>query len=631
MPYIKSSAMIDENTKTEAMLPLSITTSGFEESVVAPMIVTPTSPESNNWMQTGTPVEESVVAPMIATPTSPESINWIQTDTPTSSNNHEYDQAMLATSGLNDSEDVLVAIENLVEGIKIVKKTLDKSLEDGCHEILSHDDSRENSDRISYLSSHLVGVLGSTLLGLWNASNAVRGHVQLLGEENALLLEELHCAKRRCLEAHYQSERADKVNRRLYREKQSLMEQVQLLRADRRVLVKECKVLRKVARDTRKFDTWRLLEEHVRDSVAIHENILKSAPVSAVEKVEEEMEEDTEQAISGISDRRIETPSPSTIISDLTVMVDKDTTVDDQNPQIHENKESLLAEEEKMQEISEAPSKMLGFFSRFSITSCSNSNAQKQPPRPNHVIEERKEDKHRLEKNDSSPESINSSQSFVETKAMVLSDDLALVEEDESQTLSKSGNNHNESESTGTIGRLRGSSHFPRRKSTSSAASNTVSEASYCQIANMHGQQTTGSGGETCTTESKGSGTSSVSDPSKVKEESSFTFDRTYRVVIPAIIKTLEDAKSLGDEDRTGCTESSHSDMLDSDFQTSQQGMPSSVSFRSNSGGAYSRSTSPLLTPEHSPKLMCVPILKPTYDPCILRTLAIPSSDLDKV
>ncbi|KAG7361596.1 hypothetical protein IV203_036697 [Nitzschia inconspicua] len=624
MPSIKSPAMLDETTK--AMLPFSITTSGLEESVV-PMIVTPTSPESNNWRQTGTPnVEESVVAPMIVTPTSPESINWIQTDTPT----HEYDQAMLATSCLDDTEDVLVAIENLVEGIKIVKKTLDKSLEDGCHDILSHDDSRETSDRISYLSSQLVGVLGSTLLGLWNASNALRGHVQLLGEENALLLEELHCTKRRCLEAHYQFERADKVNRRLYREKQSLMEQVQQLRADRRVLVKECKFLRKNARDTRKFDTWRLLEEHIRDSVAIHEIILKSAPVSAVDKVEEEMEEDTEQALSGISKRRIETSSSSTIISDLTVMVDKDTTVDDQNPR-HENKESPLAEEEKMQEMNEAPSKMLGFFSRFSITSCGNSNAQKQPSRPNHVIGERKEDKDRLDKNDSSHESINISQSFVETKAMVLSDDLALLEEDEAQTLSKSGNNHNESESTGTKGRLRGSSHFPKSKSTSSAVSSTVSEASYCQIASMHGQQTTGSGGETCTTESKGSGTSSEPNPSKVKEESSFTFDRTYRVVIPAIIKTLEDAKSLGDDERTGCTESSHSDILDSDFQTSQQDMPSSVSFRSNIGGAYSRSTSPLLTPEHSPKLICVPILKPTYDPCILRTLAIPSSDLDKI
>jgi hypothetical protein len=42
------------------------------------------------------------------------------------------------------------------------------------------------------------------------------------------------------------------------------------------VLVKEVKALREQAEETRQFDTWRLLEEHLLDSMALHEMILKS-------------------------------------------------------------------------------------------------------------------------------------------------------------------------------------------------------------------------------------------------------------------------------------------------------------------------------------------------------------------
>lgn len=168
----------------------------------------------------------------------------------------------------DDAKEAAVALENLVRGVQVVRRFLQTPLD-------AEDDS-QSAELISELSSRLVGVLGSELLGLMNAADMVRDHAKLHAEEASALLEDLSLTKEASNKSNDRADIAETASRRLYMEKQSLLHQVSQLRLERRSLAKEVKILRRTTEDTKKFDTWRLLEEHVLNSVAIHEMVLKT-------------------------------------------------------------------------------------------------------------------------------------------------------------------------------------------------------------------------------------------------------------------------------------------------------------------------------------------------------------------
>lgn len=167
-------------------------------------------------------------------------------------------------------------LENLVEGIRAVKRILERPI--GTEEEDKARNLAEASDitTVSKLSNQLVGVLGSELLGLLNASQMVKAHARLRNEDDKKAIEELHTARE---EARKVSERADKVesmNLRLKAEKKLLVKEVKTLREDRQLLVKEVKSTRKIVEQTKQFDAWRLLQDHLRDATMIHESVLSN-------------------------------------------------------------------------------------------------------------------------------------------------------------------------------------------------------------------------------------------------------------------------------------------------------------------------------------------------------------------
>lgn len=169
----------------------------------------------------------------------------------------------------DDTEEAVVALDNLVQGIKVVRRFLQIPID-------VQDQDQRISDRITELSNHLVGVLGSELMGLMNDADMVRDHARLHSKEASHLLEDLHAAKDESNKSNERADMTETICRQLYTEKQILLEQVTKLTLERRALIKEVKSLRRDAQDTKKFDTWRLLEEHVLDAVAIHEMVMKT-------------------------------------------------------------------------------------------------------------------------------------------------------------------------------------------------------------------------------------------------------------------------------------------------------------------------------------------------------------------
>eukprot|EP00531_Pseudo-nitzschia_arenysensis_P004223 CAMPEP_0116137252 /NCGR_PEP_ID=MMETSP0329-20121206/12154_1 /TAXON_ID=697910 /ORGANISM="Pseudo-nitzschia arenysensis, Strain B593" /LENGTH=494 /DNA_ID=CAMNT_0003632165 /DNA_START=146 /DNA_END=1630 /DNA_ORIENTATION=- len=175
-----------------------------------------------------------------------------------------------------DAMETAATLENLMEGIRAVKRILERPI--GTEEEDKARNLAEASDitAVSKLSNELVGVLGSELIGLLNASQMVKAHARLRIEDDKKAIEELHTAKE---EAHKVSERADKVdsmNLRLKAEKKLLVKEVKTLREDRQLLVKEVKSTRKIVERTKEFDAWRLLEDHLRDATMIHESVLSN-------------------------------------------------------------------------------------------------------------------------------------------------------------------------------------------------------------------------------------------------------------------------------------------------------------------------------------------------------------------
>lgn len=169
------------------------------------------------------------------------------------------------------------ALEDLVLGIRAVKRILDRSSSSSlsaADDTPTNDNSSNASDEelLSKLSERLHGVLGSDLLALANAANMAREHSKLASEEASLLVVDINKANEEAETATTRAHNAEKVARKLYKENVALRSKAGQLRAHRKTLVKEVKVLRQAVEEKNRD----LLERRVLDSMSLHERILKT-------------------------------------------------------------------------------------------------------------------------------------------------------------------------------------------------------------------------------------------------------------------------------------------------------------------------------------------------------------------
>lgn len=172
-----------------------------------------------------------------------------------------------------DAEQSGEALNHLSEGIRAVKRILERFAygEGDIQESLKKD-----IQQVHELSSRLYGVLGSDLLALINAADTIRDHSRLAFQETAEVVTDLNKARLQAEESSLQAKQSRKVGRKLLEDNLELKGEIERLRREKRLLVKEVKTLREEAAETRKFDSWRLLEQHVLGSIAVHEMILKT-------------------------------------------------------------------------------------------------------------------------------------------------------------------------------------------------------------------------------------------------------------------------------------------------------------------------------------------------------------------
>lgn len=174
-----------------------------------------------------------------------------------------------------DAKKSAEALDYLVSGIRAVKRILDNHSDEGEKESKAESIAKDE-DLIANLSERLHGILGSDLLALANAANMARGHIKLASEEAASAVSEMQEARKEAEESKTKARTAAKVSKKLYEDNLALQNQVDHLKRERKTLVKAVRNLQKVQEKTSKFDTWRLLEEHVQNSVTIHEMIMKT-------------------------------------------------------------------------------------------------------------------------------------------------------------------------------------------------------------------------------------------------------------------------------------------------------------------------------------------------------------------
>ena len=179
-----------------------------------------------------------------------------------------------------DAQQSAQALENLVTGIRMVKRILEKESSSDDEEdntcSSSEEERAQQLTELSLISEKLHGILGSDLLGLLNAAEMVRCHAKLAAKEASALVQDVAEARQEALEAQQSLGRVKKMSRTLYKENVVLKDENKQLRAQRKVLVREVKTLRNEAEVTKQYDTWRLLEHHVLDSIKIHERVMKT-------------------------------------------------------------------------------------------------------------------------------------------------------------------------------------------------------------------------------------------------------------------------------------------------------------------------------------------------------------------
>lgn len=181
-----------------------------------------------------------------------------------------------------DAKKSAEALDDLVSGIRAVKRILDNHSDN--EKESKEEATSKNEEQIAHLSDRLPGVLGADLMALVNAANMARGHAKLASDEAESAVSEMQEARKEAEESHTKARTAAKISKKLYEDNLALQQQVGHLKKERRTLVKAVRDLQQEQAQTSKFDTWRLLEEHVQNSVTIHEMILKTPTRGAGKK-----------------------------------------------------------------------------------------------------------------------------------------------------------------------------------------------------------------------------------------------------------------------------------------------------------------------------------------------------------
>ncbi|CAJ1901814.1 unnamed protein product [Cylindrotheca closterium] len=173
-----------------------------------------------------------------------------------------------------DAKKSAEALDDLISGVRAVKRILDKHA--GDEKASMKESTTRDAELIAHLSNQLPGILGSDLMALVNAANMARGHAKLASDEAEAAVSEMQEARKEAEESNTKARTAAKISKKLYEDNLALQQQVGHLKKERRTLVKAVRDLQQEQEQTNKFDTWRLLEEHVQNSLTMHEMILKT-------------------------------------------------------------------------------------------------------------------------------------------------------------------------------------------------------------------------------------------------------------------------------------------------------------------------------------------------------------------
>jgi hypothetical protein len=197
----------------------------------------------------------------------------------------------LEESRMNERE-LTQALLHLTEGIRAVKRIIERApCSSEMHPVRIEDDSSETTEK-SILSaddrflSELSGKFGPDLLGEVNVADMVRYHAYLTSQEASTLLQDFQSAQQFAEKENERATKAETVVRKLYKENVAIKKDNAKLHKERRALAGEVKSLREQLETTKKFDTWRLLEQHVLTGIQLHEKILTRAPIKPEESVE---------------------------------------------------------------------------------------------------------------------------------------------------------------------------------------------------------------------------------------------------------------------------------------------------------------------------------------------------------
>jgi len=167
-----------------------------------------------------------------------------------------------------DAEQSAQTIASLSDGIRAVKRILEATTR---REEVSHKKGiTEDLRQVFQLSESLQGVLGSDLLALVNAADMIREHSTLAFQETGEVVTDLRRAQLEAEVATADAKHKANTVRSLLKTNADLQREVETLRQQKRILVKEVKTMRQNEMDRR------FLEERVLTSLTVHECVLRT-------------------------------------------------------------------------------------------------------------------------------------------------------------------------------------------------------------------------------------------------------------------------------------------------------------------------------------------------------------------
>lgn len=138
---------------------------------------------------------------------------------------------------------------------------------------------QELTDELVVCGGHYDGNNNATaaadLLGLQNAAHMILQHAHLQGHEAVVVVRDAQVAQSQAARYKQRAVQAEQENCQMSRHNKALQQTVEKLRAERRVLVKEVRSLRKELSSTKSDGMMQQLERYVVGALSIHEHHLK--------------------------------------------------------------------------------------------------------------------------------------------------------------------------------------------------------------------------------------------------------------------------------------------------------------------------------------------------------------------